>query len=216
MTPLSYAPPHPRGLFLTFEGGEGSGKSTQARLLVEALKREGVSVLATREPGGTPLAEKLRASVVEAGEEPWLPESELLLFLAARFEHVQRVILPALQSGVTVVCDRFVDSTRAYQGMAKGLGTALIDPLHRLLFGNLTPDVTFLLDIDPEQGLTRAASRHGTETRFEALGLDFHTRLREAFLGFAAAEPERIRVIDAARDMADIHTEIMRLWHAAQ
>jgi dTMP kinase len=205
-----------RPLFITFEGGEGSGKSTQARLLVEALQRKGVSVLATREPGGTPLAEKLRSLVVEAGDEAWLPESELLLFLAARFEHVQRVILPALQSGVTVVCDRFMDSTRAYQGMAKGLGTALIDPLHRLLFGNLTPDLTFLLDIDPEQGLTRAASRRGTETRFEALGLEFHTTLREAFLSFAHAEPERIHVINAARDTTQIHEEIVALWHAAQ
>jgi dTMP kinase len=197
------------GRFITLEGGEGSGKTTQVRLLSEVLTARNIPHLITREPGGTKNAECLRALVVE-GDAEWLPESEMLLFMAARLEHVERVIRPALREGKIVICDRFHDSSRAYQGIAKGLGITFYDQLHRLMLGDFTPDKTFLLDIDPAVGLVRAASRSGVETRFEELGLAFHTRLREGFLTLAAAEPQRIHVINATQELAMIHQQLMR------
>jgi dTMP kinase len=205
-----------RGLFITFEGGEGSGKTTQVRYLSDTLSAAGIPHITTREPGGTPLAEKLRGLVVESGATPWLPESEMLLFLAARLEHTHRVILPALEQGNIVLCDRFHDSSRAYQGIARGLGVALYDQLHRLMLGSLRPDLTFLLDIDAEVGLKRAATRRGKETRFEELGLDFHTRLRAGFLSLAANEPERIHVIDAAQNVDAVQAQIFKVWRNHQ
>jgi dTMP kinase len=202
-----------RGLFITLEGGEGSGKTTQLQHLREALDAASIPHLCTREPGGAPLSEKIRALVVESQEEEWLPTSEMLLFMAARVEHVQRVILPALEAGKVVICDRFHDSSCAYQGIMKGLGVEYYDRLHRMMLGTLTPDITFLLDIAPDIGLQRAAARAGTETRFEALGLAFHMQLRAAFLTLAAAEPQRIHRIDAAQAPSDVHHAI---WQTLQ
>ncbi len=202
-----------RGLFITFEGGEGSGKTTQVQLLSEYLSSENIPHITTREPGGTPVAEKLRSLVVEAGEISWLPESEILLFLAARIEHVNRVILPALRQGITVICDRFHDSSRAYQGFARGLGVSFYDQLHRLTLSTFVPDFTFLLDIEPAQGLKRASERHGKETRFEELGLEFHTHLREGFLTLSRSEPGRIIVLDASLEMSVLHEQIVSRWH---
>ena len=205
-----------RGLFITFEGGEGSGKTTQLRLLSDYFTENAIPHIATREPGGTPLAETLRTLVVESGRDSWLPESEMLLFLAARIEHVRHVILPALHEGKAVLCDRFHDSSRAYQGIARGLGVSFYDQLHRLTLQTLYPDLTFLLDIAPEKGLSRAAQRHNKETRFEELGLEFHIRLRSGFLAIAQSEPERITVIDASGEVETVHEQILSRWLALQ
>ncbi len=200
-----------RGLFITIEGGEGSGKSTQIALLSAWLENNHIPHLITREPGGTVQAEKIRALLVKPQEEEWLPESEMLLFMAARVEHVRNVIQPALNEGKVVISDRFHDSSRIYQGIAKGLGIAYYDHLHRMMLGGVTPDMTILLDIDPEAGLQRAASRQGVETRFEALGTDFHQRLREGFLALAKKEPQRFHVLDASQSPEQLHEAIIGL-----
>ncbi|WP_429911338.1 dTMP kinase [Glycocaulis sp.] len=188
-----------RGRFITLEGGEGTGKSTLAAGLEEALGQRSISVERTREPGGTPGAEEIRKLLVEGAGDRWTATSEALLFFAARHDHVERRIKPALDAGRWVICDRFFDSTTAYQGAAGGLDGETLDQLRRLTLGDFTPDLTLILDLDPEAGLVRAGSRGGGEQRFEGKGLSFHQRLRQGFLDIARAEPERCAVIDAGQ-----------------
>jgi dTMP kinase len=197
-----------RGRFITFEGGEGAGKTTQIALLRERLERAGHRVLATREPGGTPGAEEIRRLLVTGAPGRWDPWSEALLIVAARRDHVERVIRPALAAGNWVLCDRFLDSTLAYQGRVGGIGADAVEALHALAIGRLRPDLTLVLDIDPTVGLVRAGKRAGGEGRFEARGLAFHQALREAFLAIAKAEPQRCKVVDAARDVEAVAASI--------
>jgi dTMP kinase len=186
-----------RGRFITFEGGEGGGKSTQAQRLAQALTQAGVAVALTREPGGAPGAEEIRKLVVEGAPERWDALTEALLLTAARREHVVRTIEPALAAGRWVISDRFADSTLAYQGYGRGIDRAALEALRQLAIGTLTPDLTLILDLPVELGLARAHQRRGHELRFEAMDRDFHARLRQGFLAIAAAEPTRCVVIDA-------------------
>ncbi|WP_342151151.1 dTMP kinase [Methylorubrum sp. SB2] len=190
----------PRGVFITFEGGEGAGKSTQIARLAAALRTaSGREVVTTREPGGTPRAEGYRAALLRGVAKPFGPFAEALMFAAARIDHVDALIRPALARGAIVLCDRFADSTRAYQGAAGGLDPALIVSLERVTLQGLRPDLTLILDLPAEAGLARARRRGGEGAdRFEAEALSFHERLRSAFLAIAAAEPARCRVIDAS------------------
>ncbi len=198
-----------RGQFITLEGGEGSGKSTQLRLLSDALSARGIDHITTREPGGAPLSERVRGLLVESSEDDWSPDAEMVLFMASRIEHARKIIEPALTRGAWVLCDRFHDSSRVYQGVAKGLGVGFYDRLHQLTLGDIRPDTTFLLDIDPKEGLQRAGERSGNETRFEDLGLAFHQRLREGFLALADAEPQRFTVLDAAQPVDALHASLL-------
>ena len=193
-----------RGYFITFEGGEGAGKSTQLRRLGDRLEAAGRVVVRTREPGGSPGAEAIRALLVTGEADRWSPMTETLLMYAARRDHVERVIRPALDRGAIVLCDRFADSTRAYQGAGGGAAATLISALEAAVLGDLRPDLTLMLDLPVDIGLARAASRGGGEARFEAKGAPFHARLRAAFLAIADAEPERCAVIDATRDEAAV------------
>jgi len=186
-----------RGRFITFEGGEGVGKSTQIRRLVARLDSEGRKVVATREPGGSPGAEAIRDMVLRGAADRWSPVTETLLMYAARRDHIERVIRPALARGAWVVCDRYADSTRAYQGAAGGTDPGLIAAMERYVLEEVRPDLTLVFDLDPELGLARAVDRAGAEMRFESKGSAFHARLRQAFLEIAAREPERCVVIDA-------------------
>lgn len=186
-----------RGRLITFEGGEGAGKSTQVRHLAKALAQAGLDVLTTREPGGTPGAEAIRRLLVSGPVERWSPLTEALLHLAARHDHVVREIEPTLAAGRWVVCDRFADSTRVYQGLAGGLGLDLVDRLHEVVFGELEPDLTLIMDLPPDQGLSRHQSAAGQD-RYERMGQAFHEEVRAGFLEIARREPERCRVIDAA------------------
>jgi dTMP kinase len=189
-----------RGVFITFEGGEGAGKTTQIRRLAERLAAARLEVVTTREPGGSPGAEAIRALLVTGDVDRWSPISETLLLNAARRDHVERVILPALARGAAVLCDRFADSTRAYQGAGGGAPAGLIGALEAAVLGDLRPDLTLILDLPAEVGLARAKGRGGAEARFEAKGLAFHARLRDAFLDIARSEPGRCAVIDAGQD----------------
>jgi dTMP kinase len=193
-----------RGLFITFEGGEGAGKSTQAARLAGRIAETGREVIATREPGGSPGAEAIRALLVRGDADRWSPVSETLLMYAARRDHIERVIAPALGRGAVVICDRFADSTRAYQGAGGGAPMDLIRDLEAKVLGETRPDLTLIFDLPVEVGLKRAARRHDDETRFEAKGLAFHERLRAAFLDIAKAEPGRCAVIDAAAPEAAV------------
>jgi dTMP kinase len=188
------------GFFLTVEGIDGAGKSTQARMLAVRLRTLGREVVETREPGGAPGAEEIRRLLVEGDPERWSPKTEILLFTAARHDHVERVVEPALAHGAVVLCDRYVDSTRAYQGAGAPERRELVDRLHRLAIG-LDPDLTLIFDMDPAAALERARSRVSDldEDRFERKGTVFQARLREEFLAIAAAEPARCALIDAAR-----------------
>lgn len=185
------------GRFISFEGIDGSGKSTQARLLADAMRAEGHDTVLTREPGGSPGAEEIRRLVLEGDPARWSPETEILLFTAARRDHLERTIRPALSRGALVICDRFADSTRVYQGVTRGDLRATVDALHSLMIG-IEPDLTFLIDIDPDQGLARAQARAGAELRFEEMGLAMQARMRTAFLELAHRKPGRFRVIDGA------------------
>lgn len=185
-----------RGRFVTLEGGEGGGKSTQIRRLAAHLEARGVSCVVTREPGGSPGAEAIRALLV-SGDRSFDGITELLLVLAARRDHVETTIQPALDAGSWVLCDRFADSTRAYQGGGRGVSMAVIDALGRAAIGDLTPDLTFILDLPVDLGLRRAADRPGGELRFERLGWEFHTRVRAAFQEIARTESARCRLVDA-------------------
>jgi dTMP kinase len=198
-----------RGRFISLEGGEGAGKSTQARRLAEQLAADGREVVLTREPGGSAGAEAIRALLVEGEADRWSAVSETLLIYAARRDHIERLIEPALERGAWVICDRFLDSTRAYQGAAGGAPMALIEALERDVVGAVTPDLTLILDMPVEVGLARAAGRAGGEGRFESKGHSFHTRLRTAFLEIAAREPDRCAVVAADGDLEAV---AKRIW----
>ncbi len=188
-----------RGVFITFEGIDGSGKSTQARRLAEALRAAGRDVVLTREPGGSPGAEEIRRLLVEGDPDRWSGETEILLFTAARRDHLEKTIRPALEAGRTVVSDRFADSTRVYQGAARGELRAFVDSLHDMAIG-LEPDLTLVIDMDPATALSRGLARNSGEDRFEDLGADFQTRLRDGFLALAAEHPDRCHLVDGNRD----------------
>ena len=196
------------GRFITLEGGEGAGKSTQIQVVKDYLLTRGNDVVVTREPGGTSEGQEIRNLLVSGDKDKWSPLSETLLILADRAAHLERVIRPALAEGKYVVCDRFFDSTKAYQGVAGGLGLDVIHNLQQPVLGKTLPDVTLLLDIDPEKGLHRAQERGG-ELRFESKTLAYHRTLRNAFLDFAAQEPDRIFVIDADRDVEAVSADIL-------
>jgi len=188
------------GKFITFEGGEGAGKSTQAALLAERLKSLGIAVVLTREPGGSPGAEIIRHVLLSGAAKPFGPEVEAMLFAAARDDHVQHAIKPALDASRWVVCDRFADSTRVYQGILGNIDERFIKALERVCVGDLRPDLTFVLDLPVDLALNRAAARRGKAMpdRFEAEQSEFHEKLREAYLTLAATEPERCVLIDAS------------------
>jgi len=201
-------------IFITFEGIDGSGKSTQARRLAAYLESRGHSPLLTREPGGSQGAEEIRRLLVEGDPERWSPETEILLFTAARRDHLEKTIGPALAEGHVVISDRFADSTRVYQGTTRGDLRQLVDDLHQLMIGR-EPDLTFVIDMDPEQALTRGLARGSGEDRFEDFGADFQVRLRAGFLALARDNPERFRIIDGMRDEDTIAAEIAALADAA-
>lgn len=198
------------GLFISFEGIDGSGKSTQARLLAEHLRALGHEVVLTREPGGSPGAEEIRALVLQGDPDRWSAETELLLFTAARRDHLERLIRPALAEGKIVITDRFADSTRMYQGTRSGDLRATVDQLHELMIGQ-EPDLTFLIDMDPDTGLARAKGRGGEEERFEDFGADLQKLMRKGFLALAADAPDRFRVVDGARDIEIVAKDVARL-----
>jgi len=189
-----------RGRFITFEGGEGAGKSTQLKRLVQRLGGRGLEVVATREPGGSAGAEAIRELVLNGAADRWSPVTETLLMYAARRDHIERVIEPALARGAWVVCDRFADSTRAYQGAGGGIEADFIAELERRVLGETRPNLTLIFDLPTQTGLSRAQARGG-EMRFESKGLAFHERLREAFLAIARDEPQRCALIDATGSM---------------
>ncbi|WP_414897321.1 dTMP kinase [Rhodovulum sp. YEN HP10] len=200
--------------FISFEGIDGSGKSTQARRLAERLRGQGREVVLTREPGGSPGAEQIRRLVLEGDPDRWSPETELLLFTAARRDHLERTVRPALDRGAVVICDRFADSTRIYQGITRGDLRAMVDRLHDLMIG-CEPDLTFLLDMPPETGLARARGRNGHEERFEDFGEALQARSRQGFLDLAAEFPGRCRVIAADRAPEEVARDIARLTDEA-
>lgn len=202
-----------RGRFITFEGGEGAGKSTQVRMLATRLKAAGRRVVATREPGGSPGAEAIRKLLVEGATDRWAPLPETLLFLAARADHVVTTIEPALNTGDWVICDRFIDSTVVYQGMVRELGVERVQLLQQLSV-SISPDLTFVLDIDPKDGLARTHGRASGENRFEQFDAGFHRRLREAFLAIARREPQRCIVVDSSRSPDIVADEIWRTVEA--
>ena len=197
------------GKFITFEGGEGAGKSTQVRLLANRLSQTGISVTETREPGGSPGAEAIRDLLVTGGTDRWSGSAEALLNYAARRDHMDRTIQPALDQGGWVICDRFADSTMAYQGYGHQLGSDWVARLHQLVMADFKPDLTFIFDIKPEEGLKRANSRSDLEDRYERMDTEFHDRLRAGFLKIAAAEPERCVVLDASGPIEEIQNEII-------
>jgi dTMP kinase len=199
------------GYFISFEGGEGCGKSTQTQLLCKAFDAAGISHIATREPGGSAGAEQIRKLLVSGDVDSWDADTETLLFYAARLDHMNRLVRPALQSGKHVVCDRFVDSTRVYQGVGKGIAPQFIDMLHHLTLGNAMPDLTIMFDMDPKIGLSRAHSRNDNETRFESMELEFHQKIRGGFLSIAKNEPGRCIVLDAAQDKKTLHQQVIAL-----
>lgn len=194
------------GLFITFEGVEGSGKSTQVRVLEEHLRERGIPTVFSREPGGTPLGEQLRGLLLDPRQHGMLPLTELFLYLASRAEHVSRVVRPALERGAVVVSDRYTDASVAYQGGGRGLGWEIVEPLNRLATDGVKPDVTFLLDLDPEEGLARFSGEHGrpARDRIESEALEFHRRVRAAYVDASTREPARFVVLDARRDPDEI------------
>lgn len=198
------------GRFIVFEGGEGAGKSTQSRMLSVTLQKRGVDVVATREPGGTPGAETIRSLLLDPAGPGWGPRAEALLFAAARADHVDRLIAPALAQGKWVICDRYLDSSRAYQGGGSGVSDADLLDLHRIGSQGLLPDLTILLVADEAEVARRLAARDGTES--DAIGgrsSEYHARVNAAFLRLAEAEPQRFVVIDAVDSPEDIHTRIL-------
>jgi len=199
------------GRFITFEGGEGAGKSTQVRALVVKLRALGLEVVQTREPGGSPGAEALRDLLVRGDATRWSAISELLMMYAARADHLEKIIRPALQRGAWVVCDRFSDSSRAYQGAGGGVAAGFIEQVDAAVVGATQPDLVLVMDMPVEAGLKRAEARGDAENRFESKGLVFHERLRAGFLAQANRAPERYRVIDADRGIEPIAADIWRL-----
>ena len=196
-------------LFITFEGGDGSGKSTQVNLLKDYLDNLNFETIKTREPGGTPSAEILRDLLTTGEVEKWTPMSEALLMWASRYEHLIQVIEPALNSGKNVICDRFYDSTYAYQGVAHNLGIDKMEKLKKIIIGDIEPDVTFVLDIDPKVGLKRSLDRSNQENRFESYNIDFHNKIRSAFLEIAKKNINRCVVIDASLNEQEINNLII-------
>ena len=198
------------GLFITFEGIDGSGKSTQASLLVDHLRQLGLDVVHTREPGGSPGAEEIRALVLEGEPDRWSPESEILLFTAARRDHLEKTIQPALAAGKIVICDRFADSTRVYQGITRGALRPMVDQLHRLMIAR-EPDLTFIIDMEPATGLTRALSRQTREERFEGFGEGMQRKMREGFLQLAKEFSARCVVVDGNRDIQTVASDVAEM-----
>ncbi|MGP9791871.1 dTMP kinase [Roseinatronobacter sp. NSM] len=201
------------GIFLTFEGIDGSGKSTQARALAASLQAGGQDVVLTREPGGSTGAEAIRALLVAGDADRWSPETEILLFNAARRDHLEKTVLPALARGAVVICDRFADSTRVYQGAARASLRPLVDQLHDMVIG-IEPDLTFLIDMDARAALARGLARQTGEDRFEDMGAGFQETLRTGFLDLARMAPARVQVIDGARDMAAISADVLAATRA--
>lgn len=201
--------PRDRGKFITIEGGEGAGKTTQASLLVEALGRAGIAARGTREPGGSPGGEAIRHLLLDSEAGSWDATSEALLMVAARREHVVRTIIPALEQGIWVVCDRFADSTLAYQGYGGGLPLDALLGLHRFALGDFLPDLTVILDLPVDEGLARAAARAGGGDRFERRDRAFHERLRQGFLAIARAEAARCVVVDASAEARSVHRAVL-------
>jgi dTMP kinase len=204
-----------KGLLITLEGGEGAGKSTQARRLKEFLEGQGRSVILTREPGGTPESEKIRDLLVQRDGGNWTPMAECLLFFAARQMHVETLIRPAIAQGKIVICDRFTDSTRAYQGYGHGFPLETIESLNAVALQGFEPDLTFILDLPTDAGLQRSLTqkagslgREATEDRFEKLDMEFHERIRRGFLDIAAKNQARCRVIDASRPVDEIFEDL--------
>ena len=201
--------------FITLEGGEGAGKSTQAKRLASALETKGIPCLLTREPGGSPGAEAIRKLLVQGERDKWDAETETLLMFAARADHVRRTITPALSRGTWVICDRFVDSTYAYQGAGRGVAARFIVTLESMVLDGFAPDLTLILDIDPDLGLARTENRAGSgareEARFERFGMTFHRQLRDAFRAIAARHSERCVLIDAGKPEQDVADNI---WNA--
>lgn len=202
-----------KGIFITLEGGEGTGKSTQIGLLHAALSAAGIDAVTTREPGGTPQAERIRDLLLQRDSGSFDPLTEALLLFAARREHLVQKIWPALERGEWVISDRFADSSRAFQGYGMGLAQDVIDHLYRTVAGDFQPDLTLICDIDPELGLRRSLKRQTeaamTEDRYELMGLPFHQRLRQGFLDIAKKNPGRCVVIDAAQDIVSMHRQIL-------
>lgn len=199
------------GKFITFEGGEGTGKSTQTVLLADYLNDQGHKVLLTREPGGSDGAELIRALLVSGDIGRWSPMTEVLLLYAARAEHWNSVIEPALKRGEWVICDRFADSTLAYQGYGHGVDRVFINKLYASVIGTEQPDWTFVFDLDPEIGVQRALKRHTSENRFEHMDMQFHNRVRAGFLKIAHQNTHRCRIIDANQSVYAIHKEITNI-----
>lgn len=195
------------GTFITFEGIDGSGKSTQTRLLAENLESLGHDVILTREPGGSVGAEEIRSLVLEGDPDRWSAETELLLFTAARRDHLERTIYPALDAGKIVICDRFADSSRMYQGLSRGDLREKVDKLHRLMIGT-EPDLTILIDMDPALGLARAKGRQTAEERFEDFGQELQIKMRHGFLDLAQQFKDRFRLIDGNRDIDSVAADI--------
>lgn len=199
-----------RGVFITFEGGEGAGKSTLIDEVIRQLIQEGHPVLKTREPGGTPMGEQIRKILLQG--EAMTPQAELCLFLAARAEHINRIIGPALEENKIVLCDRFNDSSIVYQGAARGLGMEEVTKFCQFISQGLTPDLTLYLDIPPEKGLSRAKARQGYD-RIEAETIEFHDRIRQAYLQIHKAQHKRFHLIDAEESIPQVYEHAMRLIH---
>ena len=197
-----------KGLFVSFEGIDGSGKSTQARRLADSLTARGYQTVLTREPGGSAGAEEIRALVLQGDPDRWSAETELLLFTAARRDHLERTIRPALAAGQIVICDRFADSTRMYQGLSRGDLRGAVDQLHELMIGQ-EPDITVLIDMDPAAGLARAKSRQTVEDRFEDFGVTLQEKMRAGFLALAQEFPDRIHVIDGNRPEGEVAQDVL-------
>ncbi|WP_425091069.1 dTMP kinase [Tropicimonas sp. S265A] len=197
------------GRFISFEGIDGSGKSTQSRRLADSLRSQGHNPLLTREPGGSAGAEDIRALLVSGDPDRWSPETEILLFTAARRDHLERTIAPALTAGRDVITDRFADSTRVYQGTTRGDLRGLVDALHAQVIGT-EPDLTLIIDMDPAEALRRGLARDSGEDRFEDFGLDFQMRLRAGFLALAEEYPERCVVIDGTRDADSVAADVLQ------
>ena len=205
------------GRFITFEGGEGTGKSTHIKLLAERLKPQIRELLVTREPGGTPEAEAARALLVSGEAGRWTATAEALLNYAARESHLTQAIRPALQRGGLVLCDRFMDSTRAYQGYAADCPMSLIDALEEIIVGTTRPNLTLVFDLDPQMGLSRAKGRKGVggEDRYERKGMAFHQRVREGFLEIARLDPRRCRIVDASEEVETVSAKVWAMVNEA-
>lgn len=197
-----------KGFFISFEGIDGSGKSTQTKLLKQALEASGHDVILTREPGGSPGAEEIRALVLQGDPDRWSAHTEILLFTAARRDHLERTIQPALDAGKIVICDRFADSTRMYQGLSRGDLRSTVDQLHKLMIG-VEPDLTVLIDMDPAEGLSRALSRNTVEERFEDFGESLQVAMRKGFLSLAQEFSDRFVVIDGAQEVGAVAQDIL-------